>query len=406
MAKKEIDNLIKTIQGGSLLFKASYEDRIRAADELGEIKDTCAVPALIKTLRAEVSSYKSGKNTILGPVINALGRIGDPSAVPALIETVENSDSRVGKLAVEALIEIGGLSAAPTLSKALEHSDWSVGIRIVNNFINIREPGVVPYLIEALKNRENGVVNAAVGGLANFKDDPRVVPALIESLRDGNSNVAYALASFKDDPRIFSASIELLNEGDIKIRYIAAWGLISIGMGSKAVPFLLELLEDNDRDSQRKAIYQLGCAKDPSAIPALIKALGNDHLRKDAVISLGEINDISALKALEYVMKNDSDEDVREAAYSASAKIRSSRGILEEEPTHKISAGGDILVDSAKFSATFSDSSTKISDVGMIKGNVGGKKEVPFSKCPYCGVELNLPKTPKFCPYCGDQLRE
>ncbi|MCL2143696.1 MAG: zinc ribbon domain-containing protein, partial [Methanomassiliicoccaceae archaeon] len=31
----------------------------------------------------------------------------------------------------------------------------------------------------------------------------------------------------------------------------------------------------------------------------------------------------------------------------------------------------------------------------------GGKA---FSKCPYCGEELNLPKPPKFCPYCSEQL--
>ena len=27
-----------------------------------------------------------------------------------------------------------------------------------------------------------------------------------------------------------------------------------------------------------------------------------------------------------------------------------------------------------------------------------------FSKCPYCGEDLNLPKTPKFCPYCSEPL--
>ena len=31
----------------------------------------------------------------------------------------------------------------------------------------------------------------------------------------------------------------------------------------------------------------------------------------------------------------------------------------------------------------------------------GGKT---FSKCPYCGEDLNLPKPPKFCPYCSEQL--
>jgi hypothetical protein len=28
-----------------------------------------------------------------------------------------------------------------------------------------------------------------------------------------------------------------------------------------------------------------------------------------------------------------------------------------------------------------------------------------FKICPYCGEELNLPKTPKYCPYCGEKLK-
>ncbi|MCL2141576.1 MAG: SPFH domain-containing protein [Methanimicrococcus sp.] len=32
--------------------------------------------------------------------------------------------------------------------------------------------------------------------------------------------------------------------------------------------------------------------------------------------------------------------------------------------------------------------------------------EKAFLVCPYCGEELNLPKTPKFCPYCSEQLNQ
>lgn len=46
----------------------------------------------------------------------------------------------------------------------------------------------------------------------------------------------------------------------------------------------------------------------------------------------------------------------------------------------------------------------KTGDVGMVKGGIGST-EGRFSKCPYCGETLNLPKTPKYCPYCGEQLR-
>jgi len=36
---------------------------------------------------------------------------------------------------------------------------------------------------------------------------------------------------------------------------------------------------------------------------------------------------------------------------------------------------------------------------------VGGGGPEPFTICPYCGAELNLPETPNFCPYCRKRLR-
>ncbi len=244
----------------------------------------------------------------------------------------------------------------------------------------------VPALTELLKDRDSNIRLGTAGTLISIGMGSIAVPALTELLKD-----------------------RLLEERNYNIPYCAAGLLGKIG-DSRAVPDLIEALEDGDRNKyvRSAAAEALALIEDPIVIPALIKALGDgdSYVRKAVSHALETMNDIRTLKPLEYVMKNDSDEEVREAAYSASAKIRSSREIFEEEPTHKISAGGDIMIDSAKFSNTFSDNSTKISDVGMIKGNVGGKKEVLFSKCPYCGAELNLPKTPKFCPYCGDQLRE
>ena len=55
-------------------------------------------------------------------------------------------------------------------------------------------------------------------------------------------------------------------------------------------------------------------------------------------------------------------------------------------------AGGDIV------------GGSKTGDVGMLRSGVGSAGDA-FSKCPYCGEALDLPKTPKFCPYCGGELR-
>ena len=40
----------------------------------------------------------------------------------------------------------------------------------------------------------------------------------------------------------------------------------------------------------------------------------------------------------------------------------------------------------------------------MQRSNIGNSSAKSFSKCPYCGEGLNLPKTPKFCPHCGEQM--
>jgi len=38
------------------------------------------------------------------------------------------------------------------------------------------------------------------------------------------------------------------------------------------------------------------------------------------------------------------------------------------------------------------------------RSNIGGKQGSPISICPYCGKELDFPKTPKFCPFCREQI--
>jgi HEAT repeat protein len=410
MEKKEIDKLIKTL-GSTGFFGASYEERRAAVDKLRGFtkvlkEEPRAVPALIKAL-------KDRDLVVRVFSANLLGKIGDSSAISSLIEYGDRYNNEKLTSAI-AIAEIGDPIAAPTLIKALEDCEsFDSRGNAANALGKIGDPSAIPALIKALEDRSGigaETVRLCAAGALGEIGDPSAIPALKKALMDGNiyvrGHAAGALGKI-GDPSAIPALKKALMDGDIFVRGHAADALEKLG-APRALPDLINALETGDGGVGTEAANALGYIKDPSAIPYLIKALGSGGLnvREAAAKALGEMNDISALKALEYLMKNDSEECVRKAAFKASAKIRSSRGILEEEPTHKISAGGDIMIDSAKFSTTFSDSSTKISDVGMIKGNVGGKKEVPFSKCPYCGAELNLLKTPKFCPYCGDQLRE
>ncbi len=49
--------------------------------------------------------------------------------------------------------------------------------------------------------------------------------------------------------------------------------------------------------------------------------------------------------------------------------------------------------------------STNIGEGAIVqRSNIGAEKSEPISICPYCGKDLNFPKTPNFCPYCKERL--
>jgi len=66
---------------------------------------------------------------------------------------------------------------------------------------------------------------------------------------------------------------------------------------------------------------------------------------------------------------------------------------------------GTLPAKKRKISLT-SNPSTKIGiKDSIIQRSQTGSKTKPFSICPYCGEELNLPKIPNFCPFCREKLK-
>ena len=79
--------------------------RMAAAEALGELGDTCAVPALIKAL-------SDGKGGVRNAAAQALGKVGDQSAVPSLIRAFSDSDEGVREAAAGALGRFGVTEAS------------------------------------------------------------------------------------------------------------------------------------------------------------------------------------------------------------------------------------------------------------------------------------------------------
>ncbi|MFM8635925.1 MAG: HEAT repeat domain-containing protein [Planctomycetia bacterium] len=137
---KKIERLRRDVAGGN--------DSDRAAEELQEIADPHAVPAITAALAAEPN------RRVRLLYLNALTRIRDPSARMALVAAAvdhPNPETRID--AAEKLAELAPREAANAISAALAGPDNGRINRAAAALERIGVPTVVPALIASLETR-------------------------------------------------------------------------------------------------------------------------------------------------------------------------------------------------------------------------------------------------------------
>ena len=98
-----------------------------AMDALGQIQDSSAARPLVRSIRKEMYSTKSGRSTLTRAALNALVRIGPP-AVPATLELLRDNESDLRAAAIEVLERIRTDTTLSLLVSALP--DWEGGPRV------------------------------------------------------------------------------------------------------------------------------------------------------------------------------------------------------------------------------------------------------------------------------------
>lgn len=115
--------------------------------------------------------------------IEQIREVSDPLAVPALVAALHaDSDVRMRGLYVEALSRIrGGEALAALVLTALDHADPETRIAAVERLAALGPPVAAPALVAALGSPDNARVNRAAEALGRL-GEPSAVAALIASL--------------------------------------------------------------------------------------------------------------------------------------------------------------------------------------------------------------------------------
>jgi len=230
----------------------------------------------------------------------ALGKLGDPQAVPHLIQAL--GDWSVREAAAEALLKIG-TPAVPALSVRAHAGEDAAH----NALQALGHPALdLPQAVAQVAAQ--GAWGVLIRALPNDKVHEAVaglgtlaVPALIQALGDRDEDVrcAAAEALAKIGTPAVPALIQALGDSDNSVRRAACEALGAIG-DPQAVPHLIQALGDSDRNVRRAACEALGTIGDPQAVPHLIQALGDNYndVRGAAAGALGAIGDPQAVPHL------------------------------------------------------------------------------------------------------------
>lgn len=252
----------------------------------------------------------------------ALARLGPDAraAVPVLVERLEDKEFRLA--AAYALGKIGGpgaRAAVPVLVTLLADSDEVVQRNVAASFRNLGKEAV-PELIKLLKDNPLYVV---AGALAEIGPDASDAAGPLAFLLENDFNhdaAALALGRIgrADAGPALPTLIKLLDDEDRQRRIAAALALG--GAGKVAAGPLLDYLkrERSHRDLAAFALGQIG-AQGQDAIPALVRLLKDENreVQLAAATALGKLGK-EAVPALIEVVKGKDDREPL-AAYALGA---------------------------------------------------------------------------------------
>jgi HEAT repeat protein len=285
------------------------------------------------------------------------------AAGPKLLEALESRDAQLRWRAARALGLIGDPKAAEGLRKHAADADAVVRAQAIYALGRLRteDQQSLAAVTGRLTDPDAMVRRASVSALLSIKADrSKVIPLIVKTLEDGDAAVVmpalHTLAEAGAD--VVPALAAALDHKEA--RYWACLILAEIGAkGKEAVPPLQKVIADERPEVRLQALVALG-EIGPDAklsVAAVAKAMDDPELsvRYGAAFALGRIGDPSAAPALEKAVKSE-DRFLRQLAIWASAKVDPKNaeklslavktlvfGLIDENASHRTAAARGLL---------------------------------------------------------------
>lgn len=297
-----------------LLTSRDVNERVQAASALGLIHDRAAASALIPLLIDDESTVRLA-------AIKALNELADPIAIEALIAHLDTSDVTERRQLIYALVGID-LQALPALTVAVNANPSPiVRVGALTAMLEINHPCIADTLLAALSDPDLRVCNAAILGLARFKDKRAVQPllALLRQTVKGKATVdAETYRQLADSGNVdYDEREKRYPDGppiDIITVRLSAIRTLGIFQDLQVIPIMLPLaLSDEERIRiATNAALPHGEALTRAVLPKLTSGTPAQRLRALDLLASG--CDSIAIPALQTILRKEHNAEIRRAA--------------------------------------------------------------------------------------------
>ena len=244
---------------------------------------------------------------------------------------LNHPEEEVRRKGLEGLLFHPPKDVAPLIMKALGDRSWRVrkhAVEIISRFPGREE--LIPCLIEGLRNEDNvGLRNACVEALIRM--GKAGLPFLKEIIKDEDRDVRKFAADIMGEigeEEAIDCLLEATGDRDENVRIAAIEAIGKIG-GEKGTTLLLGLLRRGDTTTKFTILETLSGTKGPIPLEEVYRVLDNRILKKAAFDLLKEVGDESSLPYLVEGLKDHS-QVVVESAMRAIYWLLSRRPEMEE----------------------------------------------------------------------------
>ncbi len=235
-----------------VLVDASAEVRRAVAEALSSVS-----PPSSRALAEAVRAFVVGEPPQRREAVRRLAGLGDQRAVPLLRQALFNDSDLQVRVETARVLPLLGVQALPLLTQALGGAA-AAGAREV---LSVLGSEALDAIAEAAGRGSGDVQKAAIGLLGESEDERALetLVALLATLRDAPQQaVLDALRGRAQDPRVVQALIDTLRVPDTWVR-LKAVRLLGESGSSLAVAPLVRALEDHGlRTAAAEALKRLG----------------------------------------------------------------------------------------------------------------------------------------------------